>query len=126
MRSTSNVSTTRDTRRSASRFEIQIAVEIARKPHERPPVIVSIAIERAIEKRLHRVLDERREQNRHERGQQRGYPLVGGSVQAEHALRSLQQPDIDDDNRAERRGVHDAALQNDLDVEQPVAAMADA
>jgi hypothetical protein len=63
MRSTSSVSITRDTRRSARRLRSRSLFRVAREADQRAAIVVAIAIERAIERVLHEVLHRRRQQH---------------------------------------------------------------
>ena len=101
--------------------EIEVAVQVAREAHQRAAVVVAIAIERAVEHVLHEVLDRRRQQHGDQRRQQREHPLVRCVALGRTRAHGLEQHGVDHDDRRERRGVHQRALDDHFDVHQPVA-----
>ena len=101
--------------------QVEVAVEIARKPQQRAAVVVSIAIERAVEHVLHERLDRRRQEHGDQRRQKREHPLVGVVPSQEHAPHGLEKHGVNHHHRRQRRGEHQRALDDDLDVEQSIA-----
>ena len=103
--------------------QIQVAVEIARKADERAPVVVAIAVVHAIEAGLNRVLHRTRQQHEDHRGEERDDVVRAGTrgIRLEHLLGEAQQDRVEGGNRRDRGGVHQTALDDDLDVHQPVA-----
>ena len=101
--------------------QVEVAVQIAGKADERAPVVVPVAIEGAIEGVLNRLLHGRRQQQRHQRDHDRQHPVVLRGALEEHALDALQQHGVNRDDRAEGGRVDQRALDDHLDVHQPVA-----
>ena len=105
----------------AQAIEIEVAVQIAREADERAAIVVAIAIERPIERRLDGVLHRAREQDDHERREQRDHAVVLLRAVEHGVAREPQQQRVDAEDRAQRRAVDQPALDDHLDIHQPVA-----
>ena len=105
----------------AQTLKIEVAVEIAREADQRLPIVVAVAVVGAIERHLNRVLDDRREQHDDERRQHRDDRVVLAGAAENELAGELEQHGVDRRDRHDRRRIDDRALDDDLDVHQPVA-----
>ena len=104
----------------AEPIEIEVAVQVARKPDERAPIVVFVAVERAIERVLNRALHRTEQQHDDDRREHRDDHVVPiGSVE-KHDAGQAQQRGVDREDREHDRRVDEAALDDHLDVHQPV------
>ena len=102
--------------------QIEIAVEVAGEADERPPIVVAVTVVDAVEPGLDGVLDRAGQQHDHQRGEQRNHriaALIG--ILEEHRPHHLQQDRVDRGDRHDRGGIDQPALDDHLDVHQPVA-----
>ena len=105
----------------AEAIEVEVAVEIARESHERAAVVVLVAVERPVERILNRALDRAEQQHDHDRRQHRDDHVVAIGRVEKHDARQPQQRRVDREDRENDRRVHEAALDDHLDVHQPIA-----
>ena len=101
--------------------EVEVGVQLAGEAHQRAPVVVAIAVEHAVDRALHAVLHRLGQQQHHDGGQRGDDPAVVVFGRHEEATSGPHDHHIDGGNRTQRRGVDQQALEDDLDVHQPVA-----
>ena len=105
----------------AETIEIEVAVQIAREADERAAVVVLVAIERAVERILDGALHRAEQQHDHDRREHRDDHVVALRGVEKHDARQPQQRRVNREDGEDDGRVHEAALDDDLDVHQPVA-----
>ena len=121
MRSSSMVSRTRVTRRSARRLRSRSLFSSRAKADERAAVVVAIAIERAVDGLLQAVFHRLGQQDDDDGGEEGDDPAVLGFAFDDPAARRAQDQHVDGDDRGDGGGVDQQALEDDLHVHQAVA-----
>ncbi len=101
--------------------EVEVGVQVARKREQCAAVIVTVAVVRVVERRLDCVLDDRRQQHDEQRGQDGDDRVVLLRPAEEHLARQAQRDRVDGRDGRQHRRVDDGALDDHLDVHQPVA-----
>ncbi len=101
--------------------EHDVGIQVAGEADQRAAVVVPVAVERAIDAPLQAVLDRLGQQNHDDRGEERDDPPLIRLALDERAARGAEDGDEDRDAGGDRRGVDQQALEDDLDVHQPVA-----
>ena len=101
--------------------EHDVGVQVAGKADQRAAVVVAIAVERAVDATLQAVLDGLGQQNHDDGGEEGDDPPLIRFALDERTTGGAEDDDEDRDAGRHRRGVDEQALEDDLDVHQPVA-----
>ena len=99
---------------------VEIAVQVAGERNQRTAIVVAIAIEHPIQRVLNRLADRLRQQHDDRRRENRDEPVLLVCAARERERHQLENRHAERQRGRDKRGIGDGALDDDLDVTQPV------